>query len=172
MLYAMSFGWPHHFKMMAAALTEANLRQIYLFQTPLGNSIPLLTHWIGERRYKNSLTQHSLSPCHVAATWPHSPCCGFREEETAGHSHWAQICQDWREYSGGPQNSGENSPVLWSGVSGQRGPGRKEMGTEGITPYPSLSSFPCSPHTPLFSSLAAMWKRAWFFRVDLGKRGS
>lgn len=172
------FWWPPPFKMMAAALIEANLRQICLFHTPLGNLIPVLTRWIGERRYKNSLTQHSLTRCHVAATWPHSPCCGCREDETARPSHWAQICLRIGRSTQGVHRIVERIPLCFGlGFLARGALEGKKREPEGITPCPSLSSFPCSaaprpPGPPTFFTVAAMWKRAWFLQVDLGKRGS
>lgn len=41
----------------------------------------------------------------------------------------AHMSGDWWGYKRGLQNSGENSPVLWSGVSGKKDSGRKETGT-------------------------------------------
>lgn len=57
----------------------------------------------------------------------------------------------------GPQTSGVNSPVLWSGASGQKGPGREAAGEpgRGLRPSLSVSFLPC------FSSpwQAARWRR-------------
>lgn len=84
------------------------------------------------------------------------------------------MSEAWWGYERGPQNSGENSPVLWSGVSGQKHPGRKEIGPERITP---LSA------TVFFSLLflffpdflhpgSLMKKKSMVLSNEPGKRGS
>lgn len=68
------------------------------------------------------------------------------------------MSEDWQEYSRGPQNSGENSPVLRTGVSGQRGPGRKETGTQGHNPM-SVTFFLSLLRHPPAPRLSSLWQR-------------
>lgn len=55
-------------------------------------------------------------------------CCGCREDEMARRSHGVQSClrlgggTEW-----GLQKGGGNSLLLWSGISVQKGPGRKDL---------------------------------------------
>lgn len=85
------------------------------------------------------------------------------------------MSEDWQEYSRGPQNSGENSPVLRTGVSGQRGPGRKETGTRGHNPmsvtfFLSLLRRPPTLRPPDFLHCGSDVKKSVVLTSGLGKK--
>lgn len=59
------------------------------------------------------------------------------------------MSEAWCGYKRGPQGSGANSPVPWSGLSGHKGPERRETGTWGcssvISPFLLFLAFSFLP---------------------------
>lgn len=99
-------------------------RQINLFPAPVGNSVPLGLNWAREGRCKSRLNQCPTMGNDLAVL----TCCGCREDEMACRSHGVQSClrlgggTEW-----GLQKAGGNSLLLSSGISVQKGPGRKDL---------------------------------------------